>query len=91
MNTTINESIKAAGFQPVKYSKTNDAVVLSTTFERDDNNQFVSNITRALRNLQIQNKKMSAVNIAIASGYKLKEIELNLTEIENIMNALGID
>ena len=88
---SVSESIKKAGFIPVKYGKTKDAVELSTTFERDDNNKFVSDITRALRELDSSGIKISAINLSKKSKYPLKEIELNLYEITNIMDALCID
>lgn len=88
---SISESITKAGFVPVKYGNTKDAVELSTTFERDDNNKFVSDITRALLELDSSGTKISAINLSKKSKYPLKEIELNLYEITNIMDALCID
>ena len=85
------ELIERAGFKPVKYSKTKDVVILFTAFERDDNNRFISDMTRAIRLLETQKKKISPKNLSIVSKYPIKEIELNLHEITTIMDALGID
>jgi len=85
------ELIERAGFKHVKYSKTKDVVILFTAFERDDNNRFISDMTRAIRLLETQKKKISPKNLSIVSKYPIKEIELNLHEITTIMDALGID
>jgi len=88
---TINEDIKEAGFIPVNYSKRNDAVILFTSFERDDNNRFVSIITNAIKSLHGRGKKITPTNMRIETKLPKKEIELNMQQIENIMDALGID
>ena len=83
--------IKEAGYKPVKYSKNKDVVILFTSFERDDNNKFISDMTKALKILNVKGLKISPTNLSIESKYSVKEIELNLHEITNIMDALGID
>lgn len=60
-------------------------------FERNDNNKFVSDMTRALNTLVDKKMKISAMNLSKISRYPLKEIELNLYEIGNIMDALDIE
>jgi hypothetical protein len=85
------QEIKDAGYKPVRYSVNKDAEEPVHNLDRDDNNKFVSNMTRALRTLQSQGKKISPRNISIESRYSMKEIELNLYEIENMMNALNIE
>jgi len=60
------------------------------SLERNDNNRFVSDITRALKSLDAKGKKISPKNICKESKYPMKEIELNLHEITNIMDALDL-
>ena len=72
------------------YSKSKDPIILFTAFDRQDNNKFRSDMTKVITKLAIHKLKISPVNIALHSGYGLKEIELNLYEIEQIMNALDV-
>ena len=86
----ISDKIKEAGFIPVQYSKRKDPVILFMALDRDDNNKFTARMTKALLSLSAQNKKLSPKNISIESRYNMKEIELNLFEIETIMDSLGL-
>ena len=75
----------------VSYSKTKDPIILFTAFDRQDNNRFKSDMTKVLTKLAIHKLKITPNNIALHSGYGLKEIELNLYEIEQIMDTLDIN
>ena len=88
---TINEEIIDAGFKPVKYSKNKDAIILFTALERNDNNNFIANITKAVKDLDALKLKITPKNLKARTGYTIKDIELNMSEIVNIMDALGID
>jgi len=74
----------------VAYSGRKDSIILFTAFDRQDNNKFVSDMTRAIKSLDSKGVKMSALNISKESRYSLREVELNLHEIETIMNTLGV-
>lgn len=74
----------------VSYSKTKDPIILFTAFDRQDNNKFKSDMTKVINKLSIHKLKITPKNIAIHSGYGMKEIELNLYEIEQIMDALDV-
>ena len=88
---SIGDLIKGAGFNPVKYSSKKDVIILFTALERNDNDNFVSKVTKAVKDLDAIDKKITPKNIAIRTGFTIKDIELNLHEIVNIMDALGID
>ena len=72
------------------YSKANDPIILFTAFDRQDNNKFMSDMTRVIRKLDASGGKITPKRIAISSGYSIKEVEMNLYEIEQIMNTLGV-
>lgn len=74
----------------VPYSRTKDPIILFTAFDRQDENKFRSDMTKTVRDLELRKIKITPKNIAIHSGYGMREIELNLYEIEQIMNALGV-
>ena len=86
-----SELIKEAGYKSVKYSKSNDPIILFSVYDRQDNNKFVSKITSALQKLDSEGKKITPKNLSKETMYSLKEIELNFYEIITIMDTLEID
>ncbi len=50
-------------------------------FEQNENTQFKSAITKAVVKLLSEDKALSINNIALASRYPRREIELNLYEV----------
>jgi len=75
----------------VGYSRSKDAVILFTAFERDDNNRFVSDITNALIQMDTMKVNITPENLARQAGYPKAEILLNMGEITQIMDNLGIE
>jgi len=86
-----HQLIKDAGFIPKKYSSVKDPVILFMALDRKDNNAFTSTITNALYLLDKEGLKVTPKNLSKKTRYSIKEIELNLNEIECIMDAIGIE
>ena len=82
--------IKEEGYIPVKYSKNNDQED-DMSIDREDNIKFKNTIIKAVLDINKQNLRLSPVNISKFSRYSLYEIELNLNEIDNIINGLGLE
>tara|TARA_R110000803_G_scaffold154286_1_gene219054 strand:- start:4708 stop:4977 length:270 start_codon:yes stop_codon:yes gene_type:complete len=82
--------IKEEGYIPVKYSKNNDQED-DMSIDREDNIKFKNTIIKAVLDISKQNLRLSPVNISKFSRYSLYEIELNLNEIDNIINGLGLE
>lgn len=57
----------------------------------DDNNVFVSKITKAVIFLNEKGLKLSPRNISKISRYSMYEIELNLNDIDNVISGLGLE
>lgn len=74
----------------VSYSRTKDPIILFTSFDRQDDNRFKSDMHNVINKLVVNKLKVTPKNIAIHSGYGMREIELNLYEIEQIMDALDV-
>lgn len=70
--------------------KVQNPSIFFMALDRIDNSKFKATIANALKDLDKQGLKLSAINIAKQSGYPLKEIELNLFEVTQIMNGLGL-
>lgn len=75
----------------INYSQRKDPIILFTAFDRADNNRFTSDMNNAILALDSKGKKITPRNLSKQSRYSVSEIELNLYEIENIMNGLGIE
>jgi hypothetical protein len=82
--------IKDAGFIPVKYSKNNDNTE-SMSIDREDDISFKNKIIKAVIQLSKDGSKLSPSNISRLSRYSVYEIELNLNEVDNIINGLGLE
>lgn len=82
-------SLKAQGLKAIRYSHKKDPVILFMAYDRQDNNKFISKMTDGLIKLNTAGAKMTPKNISKQTGYSIKEIELNLNEIEIIMDSLG--
>lgn len=71
-----------------RYSKNKDPIILFTAYDRADNNVFMSKMNNAIRSLDVKKIKKTPRNIAKESGYPMKEIELNLFEIGQIIDVI---
>lgn len=82
--------IKDAGYIPVKYSKNNDQEE-DMSIDREDNVKFKNTIIKAVLEISKQGLRLSPKRISKFSRYSIYEIELNLNEIDNIINGLGLE
>ena len=57
-------------------------------FIQQEDVKFKGDITKAVKKLMTEKKKLSPLNIARASGYPFKEIEINLFEVGQICEEL---
>lgn len=89
--TSIQKSIEQAGFRAIRKNIDKIPVILFMALDRDDNNQLISTLTRAVRNLDVSGQKINIPNMMLETKYNRKEIELNLFEITRIMDTLGIE
>ena len=64
--------------------------ILFTALERNDSNKFISNIHNAVLSLARKGEKLSPKNISKESGYGMREIETNLYEIGQVIDALDL-
>ena len=71
--------------------KKNHAIILTITYDMEDNYKFIANVTECLKWLNERGIKITPKNISIKTGYSVKEIELNLNEIQVVMDALNIE
>jgi len=82
--------IREAGCIPVRYSKNNDQID-DMTIDSEDNVKFKNTIIKAVLAISEQNLRLSPRRISQFSRYSMYEIELNLNEIDNIINGLGLE
>jgi hypothetical protein len=82
--------IRDAGYNPVKYSKNNDQEY-DMSIDREDNINFKNTIIQAVLSISEKNLRLSPRRISQFSRYSMYEIELNLNEIDNIINGLGLE
>lgn len=82
--------IREAGYNPVKYSKNNDQED-DMSIDREDDVAFKNNIIKAILTINEQGLTLSPKRISKVSRYSMYEIELNLSEIDNIISGLGLE
>lgn len=72
----------------VRYSGKKDSSQIQPSLDSMDNANFTSTITRAIKALDARGEKLTPRNISRESRYNMKEIELNLFEIGQIIDSV---